>query len=154
MQLGLRIDPLGLSVTSEGKGALSCPEVKRRGMLADIACQLAPGAEAKTTSRSARRRRLERGGAAKTVPREDVERLTGRCLHLSAVEPGANTYMRAMYRVKSAKRRVTSKGGAPVYALPRRLAVAGATPAQQAYRESLLWWQARLESGLTPVAVG
>ena len=33
VQLGLRIDPLGLSVTSEGKGALSCPEVKRLGML-------------------------------------------------------------------------------------------------------------------------
>ena len=88
VQLGLRIDPFGLSVTSEGKGAISCPEVKRKEMLEDIAKQLAPGAETKTTSRSARRRKLERGGAPQTVPREDVERLTGRCLHLSAVEPG------------------------------------------------------------------
>ena len=147
VQLGLRIDPLGLSVTSEGKGALSCPEVKRQGMLADIAKQLQPEAS-KGTSRSARRRRLERGGADSTIPREEVERLTGRCLHLSAVEPGANPYMRAMYRIKSAKRKVASSGGVPVYALPRRLAVGGDTPGQAAYRESLLWWQARLEAGL------
>ena len=138
MQLGLRIDPLGLSVTSEGKGALSCPEVKRQGMLEDIAKQLRPGPEIKTTSRSARRRRLERGSAQPTIPREDVERLTGRCLHLSAVEPGANPYMRAMYRLKSAKRKVSAKRGVAVYALPRRLAVAGDTPGQLAYRESLL----------------
>ena len=56
VQLGLRIDPLGLSVTSEGRGALSCPEVKRQGMLADIAKQLEPESAAdKGRSRSARR---------------------------------------------------------------------------------------------------
>ena len=62
-----------------------------------------------------------------------MERLTGRCLHLSAVEPGANPpYMRAMYRIKSAKRKVASSDGVPVYALPRRLAVGGDTPGQAA----------------------
>ena len=70
------------------------------------------------------------------MPREDVERLTGRCLHLSAVEPGANPYMRAMYRIKSAKRRVATKGGVPVYALPRRLAVAGVTRPRSRLTES------------------
>ena len=32
--------------------------------------------------------------------------------------------------------------------MPKRLAVGGDTPGQLAYRESLLWWKARLESGL------
>ena len=67
VQLGLRIDPLGLSVTSEGRGALSCPEVKRLGMLEDIEKQLNPEPAVKPTSRSARRRRLERGGTQPTA---------------------------------------------------------------------------------------
>ena len=53
-----------------------------------------------------------------------------------------------MDRLKSAKRKVSTKGFTPVYALPKRLAVGGDTPGQLAYRESLLWWKARLEAGL------
>jgi hypothetical protein len=147
LQLGFRIDPLGLSITTEGPGAITCPEAKRRGLIADIDKQLMVR-EAKGTSRSARRRRVERGGAVKSVPREEVERLTGRCLHLAMVEPGANPYLQPLYRMSCATRKVKSPSGGVRLVRPKLLAVIGSSPAQRAYEESLLWWRARLCAGL------
>lgn len=147
VQIGYTIDPLGLTVTTEGRGALACPEVKRQGMLRDIRAQLQPPV-VKTTSRSARKRRQQRGGAAATVAREDVERLVGRCLHLAMVEPGAAPYLQPMYRMREARRATAAKNGRRVMVRPKRLAVAGDKPGQVAYRESLLWWEARLTEGL------
>ena len=121
---------MGLSITTEGRGALACPEVKRQGMLHDIQAQLQP-AVVKTTSRSARRRRQIRGGAAATVPREDVERLVGRCLHLAMVEPGAAPYLQPMYRMREARRATASSSGQRIMVRPKRLAVAGDKPGQR-----------------------
>ena len=33
VQIGYTIDPLGLTVTTEGRGALACPEVKRQSLI-------------------------------------------------------------------------------------------------------------------------
>ena len=132
VQLGLAIQELGLMCSSEGDGALTVPEAKRQGMLREIAEQQNPAA------------------ADRAVPLEDVEGLSGRCLHIAMVAHEANPYMQPMYRMQRAKRHLpTRRGKRPIKVKLSRVAVQGSKPAQIAYQQSLKWWQHALEGGIS-----
>ena len=136
VQLGLSIQELGIWCTSEGDGALSVPEAKRRGMLVEIAEQQQPQ------------------GKDKAVALEDIEGLTGRCLHIATVTPEANPYLQPMYRMQRARTHlVPLRRGGFTRVKPSRIIVHGEKPSQRAYQSSLRWWQHALEAGIsTPLA--
>lgn len=128
LQLGWRIDSLGLTVDARGDGALLAQEAKRLGMIADIEAQL---------------RAAESGSK---VPHSEVETLTGRCLHLTIAEPAALPHMAPMYRMKKARRTVTVRGVAA--RVPLRHLDISHGPAAAEYRASLGWWAHALQAGL------
>ena len=132
VQLGFTIQELGVCCSSLGDGAFTVPEAKRLGMLQEIAEQQEPAA------------------SDRAVPLEDVEGLTGRCLHIATVASEANPYMQPMYRMQRAKRRVPTKQGKRSLKIKlSRVAVQGSKPAQQAYQQSLAWWKHALEDGIS-----
>jgi hypothetical protein len=132
LQVGLQLEELGMLLSSEGSGALTVPEPKRLGMLQEIAEQQQPPS---------------RDGS---VPREEVEGLTGRCLHIAMAVPEANPYLQPMYAMKEARRTVaTATGSRQIRVLPSRIAVQGKKPAQTAYQSSISWWAQALEDGIS-----
>ena len=132
VQLGFAIQELGVCCSSLGDGAFTVPEAKRLGMLSEIAEQQEPTA------------------SDRAVPLEDVEGLTGRCLHIAMIASEANPYMHPMYRMQRAKQYVPTKQGKRSLKIKlSRVAVQGAKPAQQAYQQSLAWWQHALEDGIS-----
>ena len=148
VQLDFWIELLGLGIDSEGDGCVFVPDVKRRGMLRDIASM------------------LDVGGAARargTVDRADVETLTGRCSHLAQVVCEGNAFLQPLYRFQNARWAVASParkrrvaGGRPsvtssaiVKVRPRRLQLCGKSPAQAAFSDALRWWRAAFESDVT-----
>ena len=124
VQLGFDIDLLGLAVTSQGDGCIYVPDVKRRGMRADIAEQ-----------------RAAPGGS---VPRERIEELTGRCSYVAQVACEGNAYLQPMYRMQNATRVV---GG--VRRKLNRIRVAGDTETQRSYAAALDWWDSALSAEIT-----
>ena len=99
------------------------PEVKRRGMRADISEQL----------------EVDDG----PVSREAVEGLVGRCSHIAQVACEGNAYLQPMYRLQNAR---WVQGG--VLRRPQRIQVSGDGKTQQQYREALRWWDAALSREL------
>ncbi|KAL3894252.1 MAG: hypothetical protein SGPRY_013859, partial [Prymnesium sp.] len=91
IQLGWQLHILGLGISGEGDGALFVPEVKRLGLLRDIAAQRPGG---------------EHGGV---VPREAVEKLVGRLTHVAVVAPEGNAHLQPLYRVRCSTYRTTKK---------------------------------------------
>ena len=139
IQLGLSLDLLGLHLSAEGDGYVGVQEVKRRGMLVDIAEQLHPSSK------------------DGLVDREAVEQLVGRTSFTAQVAAEGNAYLQPLFAMQNAKRRHAVRQRQPdgsfakahVAVKPRRLAVAGDTPKQQLYRLALEWWQAALEDGVS-----
>jgi hypothetical protein len=84
--------------------------------------------------------------AGERVPRDDVDRLTGRCGHLAQVAPEANAYMAPMHRMLHAKVTVHTGGGRRLRVHPRSYDVTNAQPTATDYQKSLAWWRHALEA--------
>ena len=82
VQLGFQIQELGMLLSSDGDGLLTVPEAKRQGMLVEIADHQEPSSN------------------DGSVTSEDVDGLTGRCLHIAQVASEANAYLQPMYAMK------------------------------------------------------
>lgn len=136
VQLGLSITELGMLLSSEGDGVLTVPEAKRQGMLIEIDEQRQPVRE------------------DNSVTSEEVDGLTGRCLHIAMAAPEANAYLQPMYAMKEVKKVIgVRKDNSKVRVRPARITVQGDRPAQQAYQAALDWWHQGLTDGIsTPLA--
>ena len=136
VQLGLKLEQLGMLLSSEGDGMLTVPEPKRQGMLIEIDEQRQPSSN------------------DNAVSSEEVDGLVGRCLHIAMAAPEANAFLQPMYAMKEAMRVVgTRADGSKVRVRPSRIAVQGERPKQQAYQGSLNWWHQALSDGIsTPLA--
>ena len=105
------------------------PEAKRLGMIEDISAlrEASEGAE-----------------------RDDVEGLTGRCLHIAQVANEANPYLSPMYAMQEAKLTLPARASKPPRRIkPRTLSVIGSNPTQKEYQRALRWWQHALECGIS-----
>ncbi|KAL3895495.1 MAG: hypothetical protein SGPRY_013498 [Prymnesium sp.] len=139
IQLGWQLHILGLGISGEGDGALFVPEVKRLGLLQDIAAQRPGG---------------EHGGV---VPREAVEKLVGRLTHVAVVAPEGNAHLQPLYRVRCATYRTTKKSKLPngffayrrALAWPSKLRVGGWSAGAVAYQGALDWRQLALQNGVS-----
>ncbi|KAL3909143.1 MAG: hypothetical protein SGPRY_009532, partial [Prymnesium sp.] len=141
VQLGWQLNLLGLALTTRGDGAMTVPEVKRRGMLIDIQAQQRPAAH------------------HGTVSREEVKKLTGRTSFIAQVAAEGNAYLQPLFRMRHAPafhtrvikgaRGEDKRERVRVRCKLRRLKVAGRGELQEAYQEALAWWHAALEDGIS-----
>lgn len=135
VQLGFQIQELGMLLSSEGEGMITVPEPKRQGMLVEIAEQQEPTSE------------------DRSVASEDVDGITGRCLHIAMVASEANPYLQPMYAMKEVRRVIKRSDGTKMRVRPSRIAVLGEGPTQLAYQRALDWWAQALSDGIsTPLA--
>ena len=125
-----------MMLSSQGEGVLTVPEAKRRGMLVEIAEQLAPASK------------------DNSVTAEAVDGLVGRCGHIAMATPEANAILQPMYAVKESTRTVGKRAdGSKIRIKPSKLIVKGESKTQLAYQHSLEWWAQALEDGIsTPLA--
>jgi len=135
LQLGFAIDELGLHCSTHGDGITAVPEAKRQGMIQDIISQQ-PVPEGTLA-------------ASSSVPRDDMERLVGRCGHIAQVAPEANAFMAPMHRMLHAKIVIYTRGHRRLRVQPSRYDVANAAPAAREYQLALRWWRHALESHIS-----
>lgn len=140
VQRGPSIELLGQLVSVEGAGAVAVQELRRRGLLLDIAEQLCPSR------------------ADGSVPRAAVEKLVGRLGYVAQVVAEGKAFLQPLFRLekvmfwKRVQQRTNSSEVArrKVRVKPRSIHLGGHTPAQMEYRAALRWWEATLSE---PVSV-